>query len=191
MLSTVGSTSSENSPSRQSDCPDDSTRSISRTAWVSQITPASTRQNSAKAAIIWRRMYRSSRRMGRSGVRVASVMTGPGGSGQWAGKRLDMGETPAEPSTMTEVAQFTTATTDIEAPATATGSVAILLAPDGAMDKAGRRVNRLTRGAIERLAASESWEKMAQGDAVLLSFPAGMAASRLIVAKLGRRPDVM
>jgi len=91
---------------------------------------------------------------------------------------------------MTEIAQFNVAATDIDALAAAEGGVAILLAPDGAMDRAGRRANRLARGAVARLAESDSWEKMSEGDAALLSFPSGMAASRLIVAKLGKRPDM-
>lgn len=76
---------------------------------------------------------------------------------------------------------------DIEAIATLQGRVAVILGPDGQMDKLARRVNRLTRGALVRLAESERWEKMAVGAAISLQMPAGMAAEAVIVLKFDRR----
>jgi hypothetical protein len=56
--------------------------------------------------------------------------------------------------------------------------------PEGKLDPAGRRLNRLTKGALARLAGSDRFEKSKVGDTVTLSFPAGLAAEALIVLKL-------
>ena len=78
----------------------------------------------------------------------------------------------------------------LEAVAEAGGRVAVVVTPDGKLDKGARRVNRLTRGAVARLAESAAFEKLEEGKAQVLSFPAGMAAEAALVLKLGRRPDV-
>ena len=79
--------------------------------------------------------------------------------------------------------------TDIDAIAALEGRVAVFIAEDGKLDTTARRVNRLTKGALSRLAGSEVFEKMKSATAMLLSFPAGMAAEGLIVVRLGRRPS--
>lgn len=80
--------------------------------------------------------------------------------------------------------------TDLDALAEAEGKLAILVTPDGKLDPAGRRVNRLTKGAIARLVEAESWEKLKVGDAFTMGFPAGLAAEALSVVKLPRRPSM-
>ena len=77
-------------------------------------------------------------------------------------------------------------TMDLNVIATFDGNVALLVGADGKLNQAARRINRLTKGAIGRLAASDAFEKMQQGDARVLSFPAGMAAERVVVVKLDR-----
>ncbi len=78
---------------------------------------------------------------------------------------------------------------DLDAIAGHAGRVAVFVAPDGRLDQAGRRINRLTRGVLARLVESERFEKLKEGDACLIDWPAGMAAEAVIVVKLARRPD--
>ncbi len=78
--------------------------------------------------------------------------------------------------------------TDLDRIAGAQGRVAVILTKDGKMDKAARRVNRLTKGALARLAESDAWEKKKAGDVISLAWPAGMAAEALDVICLGGAP---
>ncbi|MFV0243772.1 MAG: leucyl aminopeptidase [Qingshengfaniella sp.] len=70
------------------------------------------------------------------------------------------------------------------------GRVVVLVSPEGKLDQAGRRMNRLTRGALERFAASKAFADLKPGGAHDLSHPAGMAADALQVVKLDRRAPV-
>ncbi|KPQ16679.1 MAG: leucyl aminopeptidase [Rhodobacteraceae bacterium HLUCCO18] len=80
--------------------------------------------------------------------------------------------------------------TDLDALSGIEGKLAVIVPPEGKLDPAGRRLNRLTKGALARLAEAESFDKAKVGDTVSLSFPAGLAAEALIVCKLPRRPSV-
>ncbi len=90
---------------------------------------------------------------------------------------------------MTRPAAFRIVETDPAALAEMQGTIAIFVDGEGHLDPLARRVNRLTRGAVERLVASEKWGKASDGDASALAFPAGMAAEAVVVARLGRSPD--
>jgi len=79
--------------------------------------------------------------------------------------------------------------TDLDALATAEGTVAVIVTEDGKLDPAGRRVNRLTRGAVARAIEGAAWNKAKAGDVVTVGYPAGMAAVAVFVVKLSRRPD--
>ncbi len=92
---------------------------------------------------------------------------------------------------MTRLLAIDFAETDLDALATAEGCVAVLVTPDGKMDMAARRANRLTKGALARLAEAEAWDKAEIGSAHRLAYPAGMAAEALIALKLPRRPSVV
>ncbi len=76
---------------------------------------------------------------------------------------------------------------DLDAIATAGGHVCVFLPEDGKLDKMARRVNRLTKGALERVAGSDAFGKMSEGDAVKLAYPSGMAARSLHVIRLEKR----
>ena len=91
---------------------------------------------------------------------------------------------------MTTPIEISFTETDIDALAEAEGKLAIVVTPEGKLDAAARRVNRLTRGAVQRLASSSRWEKAKPGDVVSLAFPAGLSAETLAVVKLPRRPSV-
>jgi leucyl aminopeptidase len=80
--------------------------------------------------------------------------------------------------------------TDLDALAGAEGKLAVIMTPDGKLDPSARRVNRLTKGALVRLAGSDSWDRATVGDCVSLNFPAGLAAEALLVVKLPRRSSV-
>ncbi|MBM9594372.1 leucyl aminopeptidase [Roseitranquillus sediminis] len=85
---------------------------------------------------------------------------------------------------MTVPARIDYAETDLDALAGWEGRVVVLVGEGGKLDPAGRRVNRLTRGALERLLASEAWGKAKPGDVQTLSWPGGMAAEAVHVARL-------
>ncbi|WP_164658674.1 leucyl aminopeptidase [Tropicibacter sp. Alg240-R139] len=78
---------------------------------------------------------------------------------------------------------------DLDTIATTEGRVAIIIPPEGKMDPAVRRANRLTKGAVARLVESERFEKAKPGQVITLAWPAGMAAEALDVLILPRRAD--
>ncbi len=80
--------------------------------------------------------------------------------------------------------------TDLDALAGTAGKLAVLVTPDGKLDPAGRRLNRLTRGALARLVESERWGKVKTGEGVSLGYPAGLEATAVMVLSLPRRPSV-
>ncbi len=79
--------------------------------------------------------------------------------------------------------------TDLDALAQAEGRLAVLVAPEGKLDPAGRRLAKLTRGALTRLVEGEGWAKLKTGEGVVLAWPVGVAATSLMVIKLPRRPS--
>jgi len=80
--------------------------------------------------------------------------------------------------------------TDIDQIAAATGRVVVFADDSGKIDQGGRRVNKLTRGALERFVGSAAFGKMTPGDAVDLAWPAGMAADAVQVVMLPKKNDV-
>lgn len=80
--------------------------------------------------------------------------------------------------------------TDIAGLAEAKGCLAVFVTEDGKLDQVARRLNRLTRGAIARLAESDAFSKAKAAELTKLAFPAGLAAEAVLVVKLPRRPSV-
>ena len=91
---------------------------------------------------------------------------------------------------MTAVVGFSFAETDIDKIAEAAGRVAVIVAEDGKLDRAARRVNRLTRGALARMLETEAWEKAKPGEIISLGYPSGLAAEAVDVVKLDKRPSL-
>ncbi|WP_341366267.1 leucyl aminopeptidase [Yoonia sp. BS5-3] len=91
---------------------------------------------------------------------------------------------------MTTPAEIQFKDMDLDQIATAQGRVAVFVGPDGRLDLAGRRVNRLTRKALSRFVQSDAFEKMTIGDVQSMAWPAGMEAEAVLVVKLPRRPSV-
>ncbi|MDV7143206.1 leucyl aminopeptidase [Tropicimonas sp. TH_r6] len=73
---------------------------------------------------------------------------------------------------------------DLDAIAGFEGRIAVFVPADGKLDQGARRVNRLSKGALERFAASDAFERLKPGEAVDLAWPAGMAASAVQVIRL-------
>jgi len=88
---------------------------------------------------------------------------------------------------MTSPAELKFASLEIDALASTEGRIGIIVPQTGKLDQAARRINRLTRGAVERFVQSEGFADMAQGDARELAWPSGMAASSVVVIKLDPR----
>ena len=80
--------------------------------------------------------------------------------------------------------------TDLDALAEAPGQVAILITPDGKLNPAGRRVNKLTKGAVARMMDGAAWAKVKEGGTLSLAYPTGMAAVGVVAVKLARNPSV-
>ncbi|SDE89453.1 leucyl aminopeptidase [Salipiger thiooxidans] len=91
---------------------------------------------------------------------------------------------------MTDLREITFAETDLDALKDAEGRVAVFVNGAGQLGRGARRLNRLTRGAMERAVAGEAFAKASQGDVVTLAFPVGMAADAVDIIKLERRADV-
>ena len=89
---------------------------------------------------------------------------------------------------MTRPADLTFRDPDVEALAEVEGRVAIFVGGDGKLDPLARRVNRLTKGAVERLAGSDRWRSAKAGDVRSLEMPAGMAAEAVVVVRLDAKP---
>lgn len=91
---------------------------------------------------------------------------------------------------MTDATAISFVETDLDALATAPGKLAIFVTPEGKLDPAGRRVNRLSKGAVQRLLDSDKWGKVKVGQGFVMGFPVGVEATALSVVKLDRRPTI-
>ncbi|MGR3542459.1 MAG: leucyl aminopeptidase [Hasllibacter sp.] len=87
----------------------------------------------------------------------------------------------------TPLADLTLVETDLDGLDAREGVVAVLIGKEGKLDAGARRVDRMARKAISRLAASEAGGKMKPGEARALDFPAGMAAEAVLALRLDPR----
>ncbi|MEM9851136.1 MAG: leucyl aminopeptidase [Pseudomonadota bacterium] len=90
---------------------------------------------------------------------------------------------------MTTPRSLTFRDVDLDLIGTTPGRMAVFVAETGKLDQLGRRVNRLTKGALARFAESDAFADMGAGDAKDLAYPAGLEADALQVVKLDRRPS--
>ena len=77
--------------------------------------------------------------------------------------------------------------TDLGALNARTGRIALVVAPEGKLSPAGRKLDRLMRGALSRAIASETFGKLKSGDAMELGWPAGLSAEAVQILKLDRK----
>ncbi|HEU0221611.1 MAG TPA: leucyl aminopeptidase [Paracoccaceae bacterium] len=68
------------------------------------------------------------------------------------------------------------------------GQIALFADGSGALDTLGRRIDRLTKGMVSRLTASEPWGKLEEAQGLMLPMPHGLAAELLLVVKLPKKP---
>jgi leucyl aminopeptidase len=90
---------------------------------------------------------------------------------------------------MTTPATLAILETDLERLAGTEGRISVVVPPTGKLDQAGRRLNRLMRGALERFVDGEDFARMKEGEARDLAYPSGMAAEAVQVVKLDRKAD--
>ena len=90
---------------------------------------------------------------------------------------------------MTTPPRIDFAALDLDALEGAEGRVAVLMAEDGALDAAGRRLSEATGGAVERLASHPSARRMKPGDVREIAFPVGVAARGVLVVRLDADAD--
>ena len=91
---------------------------------------------------------------------------------------------------MTELTSIQFFETDLNDVAAHEGRIAIFTDASGRLDTSGRRVNRLTRGALLRLVEEANFQKTSPGEVRVLSFPQNMAAVAVDVVHLPRNADV-
>ncbi|WP_375227911.1 leucyl aminopeptidase [Roseobacter sp. S98] len=75
---------------------------------------------------------------------------------------------------------------DIERFAEHAGRIAVIVDAEGRLDVAGRRVNRLCKGALKRALEAQSEDGLKEGSVLTLAWPAGMAARAVDVVCLPR-----
>jgi leucyl aminopeptidase len=69
------------------------------------------------------------------------------------------------------------------------GRIVVFAGDKGLNGNVARKINRLSRGALERFLASDAFTKLKPGEAQDLAFPAGLAAEAVQVVRLERRAD--
>lgn len=91
---------------------------------------------------------------------------------------------------MTDLTPVTFTATDLDALAGHEGRIAVIVTPDGKLEQSARRVNRLTKGAVQRFVESAGFEKVKAGQVTTFNWPAGLAADALDVICLARNHSV-
>lgn len=81
--------------------------------------------------------------------------------------------------------------TDLDALKDREGRLVLFATADGKLDAAGRRVNRLTKGAVLRAVEGPDFEALSEGGVMSLAYPAGVAASSVLILRLDRRADAL
>ena len=89
---------------------------------------------------------------------------------------------------MTALTDFTFSATDLDQVSGWDGTLAVFVGADEKPNLSTRKVNTLTRKAIDRLVASDAFAALSQGAAVRLAYPVGVLAAAVIVVKLDRKP---
>ena len=70
------------------------------------------------------------------------------------------------------------------------GQLVLLVSEDGKLDDFGGRLNKLMDGAIARALASDDFHSLDLGKVLSLSYPAGLKAQGLTIAKLNQNSEV-
>ncbi|MGY6549754.1 MAG: leucyl aminopeptidase [Roseinatronobacter sp.] len=89
---------------------------------------------------------------------------------------------------MTTLAPPALIETDLDTLAQLEGRIAVFAEPGARLPRIARKIDMLTRKALSRAVESAAFATLAPGDAMTLSFPAGLAADAVQVIHLPRRP---
>ncbi|MEH7827007.1 leucyl aminopeptidase [Gemmobacter denitrificans] len=79
---------------------------------------------------------------------------------------------------------------DADVLATAPGRIALVVDGSGKLAQAGRRLDKLMKGALARYLASDAFQALKPGEAADLAWPAGLTAEAVQVVRLDRKPDL-
>ncbi len=91
---------------------------------------------------------------------------------------------------MTALTSMSFAETDIDKIADHVGRVAVMIDAEGKMNPGARRINKLTKGALERLVQSTQFTDLKPGDVLSMGYPTGMAAEAVDVVQLANNAGV-
>ncbi len=91
---------------------------------------------------------------------------------------------------MTDLRKVSFDAVDLDGLAEVKGRIAALCPAEVKMSPGLRRLNRLTKGAVDRALQGEAWGKLKAGEVLSLAYPAGLEAEGVDLVKLERRPDV-
>ena len=79
--------------------------------------------------------------------------------------------------------------TDTGSIAEISGKLALMMGAEGSMNTLTRKANTLMRGALKRLAGSETWEKTPEGKGIVINVPERMVATSILVVKTPKSPS--
>lgn len=90
---------------------------------------------------------------------------------------------------MTEAVQIRFVATDTESLVGATGRIVLLADVGQPLSPAGRRLERITRGAVGRAVASDAFTRLKPGESMELAYPSGLEADCLQLVRLPKKCD--
>ena len=91
---------------------------------------------------------------------------------------------------MTPLPKFSVIETDFDALLDCDGQIVIIVPNDSKLDAGARRINKVTKGALERLLDSKEFEDLSIGSVMSLSYPTGLMAKSVTLAKLNSNASV-
>ena len=87
---------------------------------------------------------------------------------------------------MTPLPKFTISELDLDRLQGHEGQIVLVVQEDGRMDAVGRRINKATKGALARFLESKGFDDLESGKVMTLSYPTGLMARAVTVAKINR-----
>ena len=87
---------------------------------------------------------------------------------------------------MTPLPKFTVSELDLDRLQDHEGQIVLLVQEDGRIDAVARRINKATKGALARFLDSQGFKDLESGKVITLSYPTGLMACAVSVAKINR-----
>ena len=91
---------------------------------------------------------------------------------------------------MTPLPKFSVIETDFDLLLVCDGQIIILVPDDGKLDAVGSLINKVMDGALVRFLKSEVFEKLSLGKAQSLSYPTGLMAEAVTIAKINANSTI-